>query len=1138
MKKHLLIFLFLLGLVASPYAGAKEASITFSQQGFANAAELSTISLNEGDISLSFAAGSSSNKPKYYTTGNAARLYGGNTMTVTSKKGNIEKIAFTVTSSNQFNSASTASTGNFSTSGTTPSWTGNASSVTFTQGGTSGHVRITKMTITYSVEGGGSTTDPTLGTYTQLNDVTLAVGESFTAPKQDGKDAPAISYASDNACVTVNGSTITAVQAGTANITASWAADANWAAGSANFAVTVTGGGNVDPDPSTGNLLDLAFAKHATEYKGWGNSYSNTATIQNETASITLSSFSKQTTTLTDYPVTKAGAAILSVLDQKNTFTSISVIAKQWGTKAATFKIYTSEDGKTYSSNAVATCNNFELKSTALEGNVKYVKIQFSGSNQIGLCSVSYTLGEEEIVQETYVLPQGAMTMAIGDTKKIDLGSKFPTINFVAPENGIVSVDDQGNVKALKGGNGKIVLNWEETDRWVGGTAEIEVTVARKNYTQNFSDIVMRVGETFVVKLGNEHPDVKLVSDNAAVTVADGTLTAVSAGAAKITASWIENDMWNGGEKSFNVTVKEAVKPSNIGFQHEQVNGIVGHPVAWQAADASGDGKLNYSVSPTGIVKIDPATGALTALSKGTATVTATIGATDNYNSATATYTVVITENPAAQPASGETTTFNFAESNAYNLYPYDNNTIGGSQGNYGKMEKDRPTGTPVTSITENGVTIAFEGDYRLFFKGSDGKGNPYDLRLYNNSTYFTISAGGSKIKSVTFRGETYVNLNCYSAENPETFDNPRKTKYTILEENQGEDVCFYVNGSANIGYIDVELEGGATGKKAPELVFDNEEYSNFLADEAAMTFGVSHAAGIDESLITYSIDNLPADDYIAEADGEGLVELLVSTPGVWTLRADYPGDATTVAGSAVMRLNVFPRIAVDGDNKFHADENYVVLEAAGGNVSVGHDHGNVFHCYTLNEKFLGKYETALMEDVTYDVDLKYGDIDEFSNKQTVHAIIRPAKPTSDFASAIISSTVGTTLYWREAPAAAVQKAPRATSLIDLAGWEDLGSNSHDFAAISQNPDFKNKVLEVVAVKDASDRVAGLKVPSEILPFAFTADGNITGIENVEIDANAGEVEFFNLQGVRVANPENGLYIRRQGTKVEKVLVK
>lgn len=43
------------------------------------------------------------------------------------------------------------------------------------------------------------------------------------------------------------------------------------------------------------------------------------------------------------------------------------------------------------------------------------------------------------------------------------------------------------------------------------------------------------------------------------------------------------------------------------------------------------------------------------------------------------------------------------------------------------------------------------------------------------------------------------------------------------------------------------------------------------------------------------------------------------------------------------------------------------------------------------------------------------------------------------------------------------------------------------------------------------------------------------GVEGIEIDENA-PVEYFNLQGVRVENPANGLYIMRQGDKVVKVI--
>ncbi|MCM1066280.1 MAG: hypothetical protein NC418_01745 [Muribaculaceae bacterium] len=48
----------------------------------------------------------------------------------------------------------------------------------------------------------------------------------------------------------------------------------------------------------------------------------------------------------------------------------------------------------------------------------------------------------------------------------------------------------------------------------------------------------------------------------------------------------------------------------------------------------------------------------------------------------------------------------------------------------------------------------------------------------------------------------------------------------------------------------------------------------------------------------------------------------------------------------------------------------------------------------------------------------------------------------------------------------------------------------------------------------------------------------ITGIDNIDIEAEDAPVEYFNLQGVRVANPEGGIFIRRQGSKVSRVYVK
>lgn len=53
--------------------------------------------------------------------------------------------------------------------------------------------------------------------------------------------------------------------------------------------------------------------------------------------------------------------------------------------------------------------------------------------------------------------------------------------------------------------------------------------------------------------------------------------------------------------------------------------------------------------------------------------------------------------------------------------------------------------------------------------------------------------------------------------------------------------------------------------------------------------------------------------------------------------------------------------------------------------------------------------------------------------------------------------------------------------------------------------------------------------------YIVTINGGTTGVEDIEINENA-PVEYYNLQGVRVENPANGLYIMRQGDKVVKVI--
>ncbi len=61
--------------------------------------------------------------------------------------------------------------------------------------------------------------------------------------------------------------------------------------------------------------------------------------------------------------------------------------------------------------------------------------------------------------------------------------------------------------------------------------------------------------------------------------------------------------------------------------------------------------------------------------------------------------------------------------------------------------------------------------------------------------------------------------------------------------------------------------------------------------------------------------------------------------------------------------------------------------------------------------------------------------------------------------------------------------------------------------------------------------------PAAKWKFTVPNEGIQTGVEVIEPTEENAPVEFYNLQGVRVANPEHGIFIRRQGSKTAKVIL-
>lgn len=126
-------------------------------------------------------------------------------------------------------------------------------------------------------------------------------------------------------------------------------------------------------------------------------------------------------------------------------------------------------------------------------------------------------------------------------------------------------------------------------------------------------------------------------------------------------------------------------------------------------------------------------------------------------------------------------------------------------------------------------------------------------------------------------------------------------------------------------------------------------------------------------------------------------------------------------------------------------------------------------------------------------------------------------------------------------PKSATQLAVTFTAAVDYAqlmnsSWTDLaatsssktnadGTMTYTFGLTADMISAINAKKELII--NSNGKLISVNLPS----------GDDSGIADIVADENA-PVEYFNLQGIRVENPENGLYIRRQGNKVSKVIIR
>lgn len=135
----------------------------------------------------------------------------------------------------------------------------------------------------------------------------------------------------------------------------------------------------------------------------------------------------------------------------------------------------------------------------------------------------------------------------------------------------------------------------------------------------------------------------------------------------------------------------------------------------------------------------------------------------------------------------------------------------------------------------------------------------------------------------------------------------------------------------------------------------------------------------------------------------------------------------------------------------------------------------------------------------------------------------------NDSKSVMISTDAGA-LMIMAAPYTPAPEENASMMAIEAQGWAFTTGDdpkSYEFSYEGMESTMNVSVKSVTPTKE-----------SDIVSFYVSNDGQVSGIENVATDVIAGEAVYYNLQGQRVNADRPGMYIRQQGGKAEKFVIR
>ena len=363
----------------------------------------------------------------------------------------------------------------------------------------------------------------------------------------------------------------------------------------------------------------------------------------------------------------------------------------------------------TYTSNNknVVVVENGKIKSIK-KGNAT-ITVSFAGDERYATAenktiSVIVNLNDASVEAEDIELKVGESGVINYTTTPEGL-----KVNFAADNSGIVSVDEDGTVKALKNGTAKITINVGDDEVYAKNSTVITVTVTLNDASVEAEDMELNVSDKGL--------DVTFVADNSGVVSVDekGTVKALKEGKANITVKVGDDKVY--AKNSTVITIIVSKIPTEINVNNHTLDLGVDDKVDSVAELLPSDaGKLNFTSSDENVVVVDDK-GTFTAVGVGSANVTVSFDGNNKFEAAESKIVyVTVSKIPTKIFVSNDTIDMKVDDEvdSGVSITPYDAGKLNFTSSDVGVVRVDDNGTFTGVGIGTAIVTVSFDGNYKF----------------------------------------------------------------------------------------------------------------------------------------------------------------------------------------------------------------------------------------------------------------------------------------------------------------------------------------------------------------------------------------------------------------------------------------